>query len=67
MKFNRAFFGGESPILPESHSVATLETAEKNGTELLERILHRNNLNAAWKKVKDNKGAAGVDEMHTER
>lgn len=44
-------------------SVATLETAEKNGTELLECILHRNNLNAAWKKVKDNKGAAGVDGM----
>jgi len=44
-------------------SAVALETAEKNGTDLLEDILHRNNLNAAWKKVKDNKGAAGIDGM----
>lgn len=44
-------------------SAAALESAEKNGTDLLERILHRDNLNAAWKKVKDNKGAAGIDGM----
>lgn len=41
-------------------SAVAIETAEKNGTELQEDILHRNNLNAAWKKVKDNKGAAGI-------
>ena len=28
-------------------SAVALETAEKNGTDLLEDILHRNNLNAA--------------------
>nr|WP_313609290.1 group II intron reverse transcriptase/maturase [Dysgonomonas sp.] len=44
-------------------SAVALETEEKNGAELLEDILHRNNLNAAWKKVKDNKGAAGIDGM----
>lgn len=44
-------------------SAVALETAEKNGTGLLERILHRDNLNAAWRKVKDNKGAAGIDGM----
>jgi group II intron reverse transcriptase/maturase len=44
-------------------SAVALETEEKNGTDLLEDILHRNNLNAAWKKVKDNKGAAGIDGM----
>jgi len=30
---------------------------------LLERILHRDNLNMAYNKVKSNKGAGGVDEM----
>ena len=32
-------------------------------TGLLERILHRDNLNKAYKKVKSNKGAGGVDGM----
>ncbi|WP_458787911.1 reverse transcriptase domain-containing protein, partial [Vallitalea sediminicola] len=31
--------------------------------ELLEKILHRNNLNKAYKKVKSNKGSGGVDKM----
>lgn len=30
---------------------------------LLERILDRNNMRSAWKRVKANKGAAGVDKM----
>jgi retron-type reverse transcriptase len=30
---------------------------------LMERILHRDNLNKAYKKVKSNKGASGVDGM----
>lgn len=46
-----------------ARSVATPETAEKNGAELLERILHRNNLNAAYKRIKRNGGAAGIDGM----
>ena len=38
------------------------ETAEKDGAgALLESILERNNLNKAYKKVKQNGGAAGVD------
>ena len=45
-------------------SIASLETAEKDGAEsLLERVLHRDNLNAAYKRVKQNGGAAGVDGM----
>lgn len=45
-------------------SIASPETAEKDGAEgLLERILHRDNLNAAYKRVKQNGGAAGIDEM----
>lgn len=32
-------------------------------TELMEKILHKDNLNIAYKKVKSNKGACGVDKM----
>lgn len=32
-------------------------------TDLLEKILDKHNLNAAYRKVKSNKGASGVDEM----
>lgn len=58
----------EGTVEPESNkgarSTATPGTAEKNGAEsLLERILHRDNLNAAYKRVKQNGGAAGVDGM----
>ena len=39
--------------------------AEKESScdELLEQILDRDNLNAAWKRVKQNGGASGVDRM----
>jgi group II intron reverse transcriptase/maturase len=33
---------------------------------LLEKILHRDNMNAAYKRVKSNKGAGGVDGMDTD-
>lgn len=47
-----------------ARSVASLESAEKDGAEsLLEKVLHRDNLNAAYKRVKHNGGAAGVDGM----
>jgi len=47
-----------------ARSVAAPETAEKNGAEgLLERILQRDNLNAAYKRDKQNGGAAGIDGM----
>ncbi len=35
-------------------------------TGLLEKILHRDNLNKAYKKVKSNKGSGGVDGMCVE-
>jgi len=48
-------------------SIAARESAEKNGAEsLLERILHRENLNAAYVRIKQNGGAAGVDGMTVE-
>jgi RNA-directed DNA polymerase len=33
------------------------------GNDLFERVLHRENLSAEWKRVQANKGAAGVDGM----
>ena len=44
-------------------STATREVAERDGADLLERVLDRNNLNRAYKRVKANKGACGVDGM----
>jgi len=44
-------------------SVAELGNAEGNGAGLLERILDNDNLNKAYKRVKVNGGAAGVDGM----
>lgn len=45
-------------------SIAQPETAEKDGaSRLLEEILHRDNLNAAYLRVKRNGGAPGIDGM----
>ena len=47
-----------------ARSIVSPETAEGNGAEgLLDKILQRDNLNAAYKRVKQNGGAAGIDEM----
>ena len=42
------------------------ETEETDGADLLERILSRDNLNRAYKRVKANKGAPGIDGMTVE-
>ena len=47
----------------EAHSTDAQEDGEMGGAGLLERILDRDNLNSAYKRVKSNKGAAGVDAM----
>ena len=45
-------------------SIVPPETAENDGAEnLLERMMDRNNLNLAFKRVKKNKGSAGIDGM----
>jgi len=47
-----------------ARSVALLGNVEEKGAiGLLAKILHRDNLNAAYKRVKKNGGAAGVDGM----
>lgn len=43
-----------------------LTSIEQTGYGLLEQILSPANLNAAYKRVKQNKGAGGVDEMEVE-
>ncbi|MDU4960648.1 MAG: hypothetical protein E6X17_08295 [Sporomusaceae bacterium] len=46
-----------------ARSVATLENAKENRVNLLEEILERNNLNAAYAQVVRKKGTGGVDGM----
>lgn len=46
-----------------ARSAGPREGGERGGTGLLEQILDRRNLNRAFKRVKANKGAPGVDNM----
>lgn len=49
-----------------AQSIDHREAEEADGAELLERILDRGNLNRAYKRVKANKGAPGIDGMTVE-
>jgi len=50
-----------------AQSAVSLESADGNGANaLLEQVLSRNNLNLAFKRVKRNGGAAGIDGMTVE-
>ena len=42
------------------------EMVKQDGADLLERILSRDNLNRAYKQVRANKGAPGIDGMTIE-
>lgn len=47
----------------EACSTESREVDRKDGADLLEKVLNRDNLNKAYKRVKANKGASGVDGM----
>ena len=47
----------------EAYSTESREVDRKDGADLLEKVLNRDNLNKAYKRVKANKGAGGVDGM----
>ena len=49
-----------------AQSAGIREGKEADGADLLERILSRENLNRAYKRVKANKGAPGIDGMTVE-
>lgn len=50
----------------EACSTENREVAERDGADLLEKVLDRDNLNRAYRRVKANKGACGVDGMTIE-
>ena len=49
-----------------ARSIGRREAGETDGADLLERILSRGNLNRAYKRVRANKGASGIDGMTVE-
>jgi len=49
-----------------AQSAEAQEREEQDGADLMERILSRGNLNRAYKRVKRNHGAAGIDGMKVE-
>lgn len=49
-----------------ARSAGPREAGERDGADLLEAILDRNNLNQAYKQVKRNHGAPGIDGMTVE-
>ena len=55
--------GVEHKEYAEACSTEVREVVERNGADLLERVLDRDNLNKAYKRVKANKGASGIDGM----
>ncbi|MCJ7548896.1 MAG: group II intron reverse transcriptase/maturase [Anaerolineae bacterium] len=56
--------GGTEPQAREEGQAATASNRERALTDnLMERVCERENLNRAYKRVKANKGAPGIDEM----
>ena len=49
-----------------AQNVGSQEVEEQDGADLLEQMLSRDNLNRAYKRVKANKGAPGIDGMTIE-
>lgn len=59
--------GVEHEEYAEAWSTENQENKERDGADLLEKVLDRNNLNRAYKRVKANKGASGVDGMSVDK
>ena len=55
--------GVEHEEYAEAHSTEGRKVEERDGADLLEKVLERDNLNRAYKRVKSNKEASGVDGM----
>ena len=55
--------GVEHEEYAEAYSTERQEVVERDGVDLLEKVLDRENLNRAYKRVKANKGASGIDGM----
>lgn len=54
----------ESEGTVEACSISRGETERRDGvTDLIDKVVSRSNLNQAYRRVRDNKGSAGVDEM----
>lgn len=49
------------------HSHEKINSKENTKHELMGKILHRNNLNQAFKRVKSNRGSAGIDGISTQQ
>lgn len=62
----KEYAGARSIGCQEINEADECKCAERNSVELLERILDRENLNRAYKRVKANKGAPGIDGMTVE-
>ena len=66
-KITQVSCSGNDRVEPESTpgvpSIPLRATDRKDGADLFERILERNNLNRAYKQVKRNGGAPGIDGM----
>ena len=55
--------GVEHKEYAEAYSTEGQKVEERDGADLLEKVLDRDNLNRAYKRVKANKGASGIDGM----
>ena len=58
--------GVEHKEYAEAYSTEAQKVEERDGADLLEKVLDRDNLNRAYKRVKANKGASGIDGMNVD-